>query len=209
MRAAALLTACVAAWPPLESGIFAAGREQAPSPAAGIIGLGVNGAATFDVAWQAIRDSFVDDAKSDADWTALRDEFRPRAAAARSDDDLRGVLREMLARLGRSHFDILPAGAPPPAADSAVTADATGDVGLEVTPIDGEPVVTRVIAGGPARRRSASRLDCGADEGRGSAPDGGNRRKRSRLPPVGVNGRPAAWCDRHDGVNRFPRFGRT
>ena len=149
----ALLTACVAAWPPLESGVFAAGREQAPSPATGIIGLGVNGAATFDAAWQAIRESFVDDAKSDADWTALRDEFRPRAAAARSDDDLRGVLREMLARLGRSHFDILPAGAaPPPAADSAVTDDATGDVGLEVTPIDGEPVVTRVIAAGPADR---------------------------------------------------------
>jgi hypothetical protein len=83
----------------------AANAEQTPSPAAGAVGLGVDGAATFDAAWQAIHDTFVDEGRTEADWAVLRDEFRPRAASAGSPEALRGVLREMLARLGRSHFD--------------------------------------------------------------------------------------------------------
>jgi carboxyl-terminal processing protease len=176
---ARVLAACAAVWAPHDATVSAAARTvegihtrstasalrsvssprvvahtgQAPSPATGVVGIAVNGAATFDAAWQAIRDTFVDDAKSDADWTALRDEFRPRAAAARSDEDVRGVLREMLGRLGRSHFDILPAGAVRAGAgETAGSIEATGDVGLEITPIDGVPVVTRVMAAGPAER---------------------------------------------------------
>jgi carboxyl-terminal processing protease len=59
----------------------------------------------------------------------------------------------MLGRLGRSHFDILPAGAVRAGAgETAGSIEATGDVGLEITPIDGVPVVTRVMAAGPAER---------------------------------------------------------
>jgi carboxyl-terminal processing protease len=123
--------------------------EQAPSPAAGVVGLGVDGAATFDAAWQAVHDTFVDEARTEADWALLRDEFRPRAASARTPEALRSVLREMLARLGRSHFDILPAGAEVAAAGGN---DVNGDLGVEITPIDGQPVVTRVLQAGPADR---------------------------------------------------------
>jgi carboxyl-terminal processing protease len=135
------------------SALLEPGPAQAPTAAAGVIGLGVNGAATFDAAWQAIHDTFVHEGPSEAEWAALRDEFRPRAAAAQSDAALRSVLREMLARLGRSHFDILPSTvASNVTATAADAAHETGDVGLEITPIDGEPVVTRVVASGPADR---------------------------------------------------------
>ncbi len=123
--------------------------EQTPSPAAGVVGLGMDGAATFDAAWQAIHDTFVDEGRTEADWAALRDEFRPRAASAGSPEALRGVLREMLARLGRSHFDVLPAGA---SAAAAGDGDVNGDLGFEITPIDGQPVVTKVLQTGPAGR---------------------------------------------------------
>ena len=129
-------------------------RGQAPAPAAGVVGLGVDGAATFDVAWQAIHDSFVDEGRTEADWAVLRDEFRPRAASAPSPEALRGVLREMLARLGRSHFDILPAGASQAGASSR---DVDGDLGIEITPIDGQPVVTKVLQAGPADRAGVRR----------------------------------------------------
>ena len=43
------------------------------------------------------------------DWDALAAELRPRAEAARSADEVRAVIREMLARIGQSHFAILPA----------------------------------------------------------------------------------------------------
>ena len=141
------LLVCLGMWllpaTPAEAG------EQTPSPAAGAVGLGVDGAATFDAAWQAIHDTFVDEGRTEADWAVLRDEFRPRAASAGSPEALRGVLREMLARLGRSHFDILPGNAP-----MAVSAggDVTGDLGVEITPIDGHPVVTKVLQAGPADR---------------------------------------------------------
>ena len=113
----------------------------------------MDAAATFDAAWQAIHDTLADDGQARADWAKIRDEFRPRAAAARSDGELREVLRDMLARLGRSHFDILPATASASAARAGgAFEDAVGDIGLEVTPIDGAPVVTRVLASGPAAR---------------------------------------------------------
>jgi carboxyl-terminal processing protease len=126
----------------------ATAEPQTPAPTTAAVGLAVDAAATFDAAWQAIRDTLVDDGQARAEWAKIRDEFRPRAAAARSDGELREVLRDMLARLGRSHFDILPATASVSAARAGE--DAVGDLGLEVTPIDGAPVVTRVLASGPA-----------------------------------------------------------
>jgi carboxyl-terminal processing protease len=141
------LLVCLGMW--LLSATPAEAAEQTPSPAAGAVGLGVDGAATFDAAWQAIHDTFVDEGRTEADWAVLRDEFRPRAASAGSPEALRGVLREMLARLGRSHFDILPSGA---SAVVAADGDVTGDLGVEITPIDGQPVVTKVLQAGPADR---------------------------------------------------------
>ncbi len=91
-----------------------AASARAQTPAA----VTANGAASaavrpeleaFDAAWNILRKNYVAESASHVDWDALRAELRPRAEAARSADDVRAVIREMLARIGQSHFAILPA----------------------------------------------------------------------------------------------------
>lgn len=62
---------------------------------------------SFDVAWATIRDTFYDPDMGGLDWDAVRDELRPQVEAASTEDAARGVIRDMLGRLGRSHFALL------------------------------------------------------------------------------------------------------
>ena len=131
----------------------AAARSPQPAPpplSPPAVGLAVDGGVTFDAAWQAIRETYVDEARSEADWQRLRDEYRPRAAAAGSDEALRTVLREMLGRLGRSHFDLMSSDVHARIATAAASPADAGDVGFDVTPLDGRAVVNHVEPGGPA-----------------------------------------------------------
>ena len=189
---------------------------QTPPATAGVVGLGVNGAATFDAAWQAIHDTFVHEGRSEAEWAALRDEFRPRAAAAESDAALRSVLREMLARLGRSHFDILPSSiaSSSVSASAADAAQETGDVGLEITPIEGEPVVTRVVTAGPADRPAwvrggFSRESTATIRSVRCHPLRKGPRGAERLPAVGGHARSAPGTDGHHHVGGLSRHRRA
>jgi carboxyl-terminal processing protease len=122
-------------------------RAQVAPPLATGVAHFPGGAATFDEAWQAIRETYVDEAITEDGWTALRDEFRPKAAAASSPDEVRGVLRALLARIGRSHFDLMPSSVHERLASQA--AASFGSTGIDVTPIAGEAVVSRVDASGP------------------------------------------------------------
>ncbi len=63
----------------------------------------------FDSVWNTIHDKYWDAEFDGLDWSAVRDELRPKAAAARSTAELRGILGRMIERLGQSHFAILPA----------------------------------------------------------------------------------------------------
>ena len=63
--------------------------------------------ASFDAAWQTINDTFYDPAFGGVDWAAVSKELRPRVTAASSPDEARTVIREMLARLKKSHFVLL------------------------------------------------------------------------------------------------------
>jgi carboxyl-terminal processing protease len=127
-----------------------AAQAPAPLPPSAAVSVGVDGTVTFDAAWKAIRDTYVDDTRTEADWQRLRDEYRPRAAAAESDEALRTVLREMLGRLGRSHFELLSSDVHSRLAAAATSPADAGDVGLEVTPLAGRAVVHQVVPGGPA-----------------------------------------------------------
>jgi len=62
---------------------------------------------SFDEVWQTVADTFYDPSFGGLDWPAVRRELRPRAEAAATAGDVRDVIREMLARLGRSHFVLL------------------------------------------------------------------------------------------------------
>ena len=96
---------------------------------------------TFDAAWTLVRDSHFDRTLNGVDWNAVRTELRPKAAAAKTVGELRAVLRDMLGRLGQSHFAVIPA-----SGDSAAKAapDMSGDTGIDVRLVDGVVVVSSV-----------------------------------------------------------------
>src|SRR5690606_8182909 len=107
--------------------------------------------ATFDSAWAVIDRTHFDTTFNGVDWPALRDELRPRAAAARTQDELRAVIGEMLGRLRQSHFGLIPAErAAEREAARATEGEAAGDVGLELRLVGDDVVVFRVDEGSPA-----------------------------------------------------------
>jgi C-terminal processing protease CtpA/Prc len=93
--------------------------------------------ASFDAAWQAINDTFPDPRFGGVDWPAVARELRPRVEAAGTPDEARDVIREMLARLKRSHFVLLSA-----TADTVLAGPAS--IPVDVRMLNGEAVVTRV-----------------------------------------------------------------
>jgi carboxyl-terminal processing protease len=107
------------------------------------------GVATFDTVWTVVNRTFWDTTFYGLDWRGVRDELRPEAATAASDQELRGVIQQMLGRLGMSHFGLIPR-----EADRAAEADdresTPGDAGLQVRVIDGAFLVTHVDTGGAA-----------------------------------------------------------
>jgi carboxyl-terminal processing protease len=105
------------------------------------------GVETFDEAWRIIRDSHFDETFNGLDWDAVAKELRPKAAAARTPGELRAVIRDMLGRLGQSHFALLPA-----TADSAsdTPKDLSGTPGFDVRLLGSDLVVTEVDAKGGA-----------------------------------------------------------
>jgi carboxyl-terminal processing protease len=115
-------------------------------------------ALTFDSAWRRIRDSYYDPGMRGVDWNHVREELRPRAEHARDLGELRGVLREMVGRLGESHFALIPGeivSALDPSklrspASSGDLAGGPGDVGIELRLIGNDVVVWRIDESGPA-----------------------------------------------------------
>lgn len=106
-------------------------------------------AETFDAAWLIVRDSHFDKSLNGVDWNAVAAELRPRAAAAQTVGELRAVLREMLGRLGQSHFTVIPATAD---VVGEVPRDLGGSPGFEVRLVGGDLLVTAVdaVGGGAA-----------------------------------------------------------
>lgn len=67
------------------------------------------GLAAFDAAWMTVNDTFYDPDFGGIDWAAVRQELRPQAERAATVDVQRAVIRDMLGRLGQSHFALLTA----------------------------------------------------------------------------------------------------
>jgi hypothetical protein len=71
----------------------------------------------FQQAWTYIRDNFFDPEFHGANWEAVRGEYAPLAAGARTPDELRRIVSEMLGELNASHSGIsAPQGSGQPAA---------------------------------------------------------------------------------------------
>ncbi len=127
-------------------------RPRAALLAVSIAALSIGAAAqapqaaeTFDAVWRIVRDSHFDKTLNGVDWNAAGAELRPKAAAARTVGELRAVLRDMLGRLGQSHFTVLPA-----TTDNAteVPRDLGGTPGFDVRLVGKDLLVTEVDAGG-------------------------------------------------------------
>ena len=112
-----------------------------------LLAQGPQGLETFDAAWKIVRDSHFDLGMNGVDWNAVRTELRPRAAEATNAGELRAVIREMLGRLGQSHFVLIPATADSPRANPA---DASGDPGFDYRLVGRDLLVTSVDPHGGA-----------------------------------------------------------
>jgi carboxyl-terminal processing protease len=105
---------------------------------------------TFDAAWRVLRDNYVAQTAAHVDWESLRTELRPRAERATSEEEVRGIVREMLDRVGQSHFAILPAPVASAISASAVRPEDVGTLGFDVRLLGQALVVSRVDPQGPA-----------------------------------------------------------
>jgi hypothetical protein len=83
----------------LSSGAFAA--LTAPERAANL--------ESFEVVWKTVRDRNPGGKLNVSDWQAVHDRTRPLIQRAESMEEVRTRLREMLARVGLSHYAIIPA----------------------------------------------------------------------------------------------------
>ena len=104
---------------------------------------------SFEFIWTTIRDQYWDPTFGGLNWQAVHDELRPRMEHASTMQEARHVMREMIERLGKSHFGIIPA-------------DVYGDLdereeglgpaitGLDVRVLEGKAIVTKVDDGSSA-----------------------------------------------------------
>src|SRR5829696_10485423 len=89
---------------------------------------------SFDIVWRTVKENHFDPKFGGVDWDAVREEFAPRAASARTDRELHTLLQQMLNRLGRSHFNIIP----PEAIPSTDAEDGAGAGGEDEGETPGE-----------------------------------------------------------------------
>ncbi len=151
--------------------LAAAASGQGASPLSERAALNLE---SFDFAWQRVADTFWDEKMGGVDWRAVGDELRPRARDAANARELRSVIQEMLARLGQSHFGVLPGagsmdgGSEPAASDAGVDGGACSPAlmrtvgggssasdagpGFEIRFMDQAAVVSRVEADSAAGR---------------------------------------------------------
>lgn len=105
---------------------------------------------SFEIVWRTVRDHHPDPKMNGLDWQAVFEKTKPLIEKSRSMNEMRDVLRGMLAGLDASHYAIIPGDAY--ASVDSGSAQGDGSPGFETAVIDGKAVVTGVDAGSPADR---------------------------------------------------------
>lgn len=80
----------------------------------------------FDQAWGTLNRRFYDDKFNGADWPGLRAKFQPYVAGARTPDELRRILNQMIGELNASHSGM----SRPQRGPGSLPRDRVGDIGL-------------------------------------------------------------------------------
>lgn len=133
---------------------------------------------SFDIVWRTVKENHFDPKFGGVDWDAVREEFAPRVANARTDRELHALLQQMLNRLGRSHFNIIPPEAIPSIGEEENLKEGEGEdetpgaeeprrkgslraaeqltygIGIDLRVVGGVALVTRVEPGSTAARAS-------------------------------------------------------
>jgi carboxyl-terminal processing protease len=102
---------------------------------------------SFDAAWRIVHDTYYDPTFNGLDWEGVKRELRPRAEAAKTPDEARAVIREMIARLRDSHFVLIANGG----GSDRPARDASGDPGIDVRYKQGDALIVSVSQDGSAR----------------------------------------------------------
>ena len=114
--------------------------------------------ATFEQVWKAVDTGDADATHGGVDWNRVKTEFEPRADACTTREQLRAVLDEMLARLGRSHFGISASRATGSSStEAAKAARDPGTFGLTLRRLGDAVVVTDVREAFPAAQAGVRR----------------------------------------------------
>src|ERR1017187_5345837 len=114
----------------------------------------------FEKVWATVRDKHWDPKLGGLDWQAVHDELRPKMEAAKTADEARDILNDMLGRLKQTHFGVFPgsvyhdldASLDKPEKDSV---EATPGIDLRV--MEGHAIVTDVEVGSPAAAKGVRR----------------------------------------------------
>ena len=105
---------------------------------------------SFDYVWTTIRDKHWDPELGGLDWEAVRDELRPRVEQATLMSASRVAMYEMISRLDKSHFAVIPAEAYKILGQPAGEGSLDGVTGIDLRVIDGHALVTSVVDDSPA-----------------------------------------------------------
>jgi carboxyl-terminal processing protease len=107
---------------------------------------------SFEFIWSTIHDQYWDPTFGGLNWTAVHDELRPAIEHAATMRQARQVMRQMIDRLGKSHFGIIPADVYGDL-DERDAAAGTATAGLDVRVLDGKAIVTSVDDGSSAEKQ--------------------------------------------------------
>lgn len=108
--------------------------------------------ASFELVWTTVRDHNPDAKLNGLDWQAIHDSFKPRIEEARSAEQVRAVLREMIGKLGVSHYAIIPGDVYAAIGDTPAPQAGDSTAGIETVILDGKAVIKSVEPDSPASR---------------------------------------------------------
>src|ERR1022692_1430286 len=107
----------------------------------------------FEKVWATVRDKHWDPKLGGLDWQAVHDELRPKMEAAKTDEEGRAILNNMVGRLKQTHFGIFPGSvyhdldASPEKGDKD---SGQANPGIDLRVLEGHAIVTEVDGGSGA-----------------------------------------------------------